>query len=101
MNIKKTGHAKVRAELYDLLLSKQDGKCAICQKSASSFTKRLCLDHNHATGEYRGLCCSYCNRYQVGKFKDHTVVRRIADYLEYGHTGIFMPKRKKRKRSKK
>lgn len=94
-------HAQVRDELYRQLHEKQGSKCWICQKHSSTFNKRLCLDHNHATLEYRGLLCGYCNRYLVGRFRDPDLVRRIADYLEQGHTGVFMEKRKKRKRKKK
>lgn len=41
---------------YDLLVNKQDGKCAICQQA-----KRLVVDHCHATGKIRGLLCHHCN----------------------------------------
>lgn len=98
ISTKKISHKKVREDLYKHLLEKQDGKCAICGKHESKFKRKLCLDHNHETGEYRGLLCSYDNRYIVGKFKDPDLVRKIVTYLEAGHTGIYMPKRKKRKR---
>ena len=90
-----------RTDLYNLLHKQQNGCCAICEKHSSFFKKKLCLDHNHASGEYRGLLCSYCNRYLVGRFKDPELVRKIADYLEHGHTGVFMPKRKKRRKKSK
>ncbi len=36
----------------------------------------------------------------MGRFRDPELVRRIAQYLEDGHTGVFMPKRKKRRKKR-
>lgn len=41
-----------------------DNLCEICGKTAqeSNQTKtRLCIDHDHETGEFRGLLCTSCN----------------------------------------
>jgi len=46
-------------EQYDLMLSEQNNGCAICGNSESN--RRLCIDHNHITGEVRGLLCTSCN----------------------------------------
>ena len=45
---------------YEILFNKQNGVCAICHKSETR-TKYLCVDHNHGTGEIRGLLCTKCN----------------------------------------
>jgi len=43
---------------YDAMLALQKGRCAICGRmSAKSFH----IDHDHVTGEIRGLLCSACN----------------------------------------
>ena len=51
---------------YDLLLAKQNNKCAIC---SSEFTSTPCVDHDHEHGYSRGLLCSNCNL-GLGHFKD-------------------------------
>lgn len=59
----------------------QDGKCAICRKPQSLFKRRLNLDHNHKTGQLRGLLCYYCNRRVVGRHTLETATK-LKDYLE-------------------
>ena len=46
---------------YDLLLRDQQGCCAMCGEHWTGFSKRLHVDHNHKTGEIRGLLCLGCN----------------------------------------
>ena len=65
---------------YGRLYAYQDGRCAGCQR-ATGRTKRLAVDHHHATGEVRGLLCGPCNR-MVGHFRDDpSTFLRLADYL--------------------
>lgn len=65
---------------YDRLYAFQDGRCAGCQW-ATGITRRLAVDHNHVTGEVRGLLCSPCNR-MVGHFRDDPATfLRLAEYL--------------------
>lgn len=45
---------------YDSLWEYQGGKCALC-RWATGRTRRLSVDHNHRTGEVRGLLCRPCN----------------------------------------
>lgn len=49
---------KISQKDYDAIYQAQDGKCAICH----TFKKSLDVDHNHETGEVRGLLCNPCNR---------------------------------------
>ncbi len=46
---------------YDALLKRQGGCCAICGKPAAEATRRLVIDHDHASGQVRGLLCDSCN----------------------------------------
>jgi hypothetical protein len=43
---------------YDWLLLIQGNACAVCRLPTS---KRLYVDHNHETGNVRGLLCQKCN----------------------------------------
>lgn len=56
-------------EEYNNLSQKQNNQCRICNKSEKENKKRLAVDHNHTTGEIRGLLCSSCNQ-GLGKFYD-------------------------------
>ena len=54
----------ISLEDYDQMYEAQEGVCGICGNINSS-GKRLCVDHNHDTGEVRGLLCTKCN-YNLG-----------------------------------
>ena len=59
---------------------RQEKCCAICKTEVS--LEDSAIDHNHGTGEFRGVLCKQCNR-ALGMFKDSTVVLRSAvEYLE-------------------
>lgn len=51
----------ITVEEYDALLSKQDGRCAICRSRDAGGRGRFHVDHDHATGMVRGLLCHGCN----------------------------------------
>ncbi len=58
-------------------LEQQGGVCALCKKSA-----RLHVDHDHQTGQFRGLLCINCNT-GLGKLGDSPELLRLAaDYIE-------------------
>ena len=58
----------ITAEQYLELLEFQDGRCYICHRRPAS--KRLAVDHDHGTGEVRGLLCKACNRDVLGHLRD-------------------------------
>jgi hypothetical protein len=75
---------------YDQLLESQGDVCAVCagpQPKRKSRTGKLvdavfCVDHNHVTGEVRGLLCTSCNLV-LGNSKDNPgVLRSAIAYLE-------------------
>jgi hypothetical protein len=70
---------------YDKTFEAQGKKCAICGRTDSgrANSKRLCVDHDHATGKVRGLLCHPCNS-GIGKLKDDvTLLQSAIDYLQY------------------
>lgn len=65
---------------YESMLSAQNHRCAICDRLSPY--GRLHVDHNHKTGESRGLLCFDCNS-GLGKFGDDVgVLRDAIKYLE-------------------
>lgn len=72
----------ITAEQYAELLAAQDGRCWICQVKPSAKALRLAVDHNHETGEVRGLLCKRCNRNLLGAAHDSTeLLERAIQYL--------------------
>lgn len=65
------------------MLSRQDDRCAICRTEIPGGRHGIFnIDHNHQTGEVRGLLCSKCN-VGLGCFKDDLLVLESAiDYLK-------------------
>lgn len=84
----------ISLQQYNELLEKQQHSCAVCGKHADKEKKSLAVDHNHKTGEIRGLLCSHCNYRVVGRWTDGTLLRKVVDYIEQG-TGWFVPKKKR------
>jgi hypothetical protein len=65
---------------FQVLLEKQDGKCAICRKDLDlSMTRGSCVDHNHTTNRVRGILCFKCN-VLVG-FLETGNYKRALDYI--------------------
>ena len=72
--IKKYG---ITEEYFQSLLDFQNGVCAICGEPNPT-----CIDHNHETGEVRGLLCQDCN-FAIGVMRDNPArFRNAATYLE-------------------
>ena len=89
----------ITVEQYNQMLKNQNHCCAVCDRHEDEFKIKLAVDHNHVTGEIRGLLCSHCNRYQVGRHRDGDLLRKIAAYVDQG-TGWFVPKQKRPKKRK-
>ena len=74
----------ITPEQYNALLTAQDGVCAICKQPEFSIRrgsyKSLDVDHNHDTGQVRGLLCSACNA-SLGLLKED--LKRVKSLLTY------------------
>lgn len=63
---------------YEKMFKTQGGSCGICGKHQSEFKVRLAVDHNHKTGEIRGLLCNTCNS-KLGWYENQS--QNIEAYL--------------------
>lgn len=69
----------ITIEKFDQMYQKQGGVCKICGMEETAIhnkTKKiraLCIDHNHVSGEIRGLLCSECNR-MLGRARDNPLI---------------------------
>lgn len=86
------GLARVRVyglspESFQVMIDQQNHKCCIC---AVELTSPPHVDHDHDTGQVRGLLCRLCNL-GLGHFEqDRTMaiatLRAAADYLEFWYS---------------
>jgi hypothetical protein len=79
-------------EDYDAMFSAQGGRCAICNTDQptghGAKNGRFSVDHDHATGEVRGLLCAGCNT-ALGGFKDDVEIMKSAIHYIQGHNDGF------------
>lgn len=75
----------ITIEDYERILDSQNGVCAICI-SVPKPEQYLCVDHDHATGEVRGLLCHSCNK-GIGFFED--IPLRLIAAARYLKPDIF------------
>lgn len=72
----------ITPEEYQAIYEAQGGKCYICQR-ATGESKRLAVDHNHESGEVRGLLCSLCNYKVIGHLReDIAALQRAIEFLQ-------------------
>ncbi len=73
---------KISFEHYNTLLIKQNMSCAICERHQSMYKRQLAVDHDHETGEIRGLLCHCCNT-GIGSLRDdYLLVDKASQYLK-------------------
>lgn len=76
-------------EMFD----KQGGKCAICGSKGFYLNKnaqlKLVVDHDHETGEVRGMLCHNCNR-ALGLLQDSE--RILSASIKYLQGATTIPK---------
>lgn len=78
----------ITIEDYDRMFEEQEGLCAICELPETRIIRNkvasLHVDHNHETGEVRGLLCSRCN-VAIGMMKENpSLFVKAAEYLNNG-----------------
>lgn len=70
----------VSVEEYLELINSSNGVCEICGISETENHRRHCVDHNHETGELRGILCASCNA-GIGVF--HDSIEKLEKAIEY------------------
>lgn len=70
----------ITLEDYDTLLLKQNNKCALCHLDLSGDTRNTFVDHDHETGNVRGLIHGKCNTL-LGLSNDNITI--LLDAIEY------------------
>jgi hypothetical protein len=72
----------ITPEQFDKLIRLQNGKCAICDAPKPSGRGNWHIDHDHESGNIRGLLCHHCNLMLGNAKDDATRLRAAAEYLE-------------------
>ena len=94
---------------WEAVLASQGGGCAIPSCGRRGVTRALHTDHDHKTGEFRGILCARHN-IALREGQTATALREMADYLDspparvyFGEPRLGMPGRtsKKRRRRRK
>jgi len=83
----------ISLEEFNSMVESQGGLCLICglpetrvtrpkAKTPSGYSPRLAVDHDHNTGEIRGLLCHKCN-VGLGNFQDNPeLLLKAYNYLK-------------------
>lgn len=71
----------ITAAQYNALIEDQEFCCAICKAHQDTFKYGLCIDHDHESGDVRGLLCINCNAL-LGHAKDSAgILESAISYL--------------------
>lgn len=73
-------HYRIRYADYKKLYDSQEGKCACCGQHEDQFKNGLHVDHDHKTGQIRGLLCTQCNP-GIGYFQES--IERLQQAIKY------------------
>jgi hypothetical protein len=80
----------ISLETYQALLARSDGRCEVCRKPQQGpRAKHLFIDHDHETGEIRGLLCHHCNM-GLGCFRDSQELMQSAIQYLCRPAGLIM-----------
>ena len=89
----------------------QGGQCPICGRdvpdpAVPGESRRFPVDHDHKSGEVRGIPCPYCNKYRIGRWTsaDIGMLEAVLSYLRdpparrHFGSALIVPGHGKRKR---
>lgn len=76
----------ITEEQYADILTSQNNRCAICKSPDPCGNNdryvNWPIDHDHTTGEARGLLCGPCNRY-LGYLETHSLLSNVPTFDSY------------------
>lgn len=86
----------ITVDEYESLIANQNNACAICEveipdKLEYKGKRRSVVDHNHETGEVRGILCLKCNLVLGHARENTTILYRAIVYLS--ERGAYTPKK--------
>jgi hypothetical protein len=67
----------IGADDVDELIRQQGGLCAVCREREAKQ-----VDHDHRTGEIRGIVCLHCNAAMGAFHDDPDLIRRAIEYVK-------------------
>ena len=80
-NTKLKARFGITIEQYEKMIEAVNGKCEICGATCSFNGHRLAIDHDHKTGQIKGILCKACN-VGLGNFQENPVLlKRAIEYL--------------------
>ena len=72
----------ITLEEYNNKLKEQGDVCAICKSDKPGGNGDFYVDHNHTTGQVRGLLCHWCN-FMIGQSRENPEILSAGiDYLK-------------------
>jgi hypothetical protein len=84
---------KITLEDYRGMYQEQGGVCAICRQpetdidAKNGLVRDLAVDHNHRTGQVRGLLCRRCNQVVGLLNEDRNLLLQMIDYISHDEIG--------------
>lgn len=84
---------RITEKRYQRLAATQGWLCVICDDKPNERGEKLVVDHDHSTGEVRGLICRRCNT-GLGYFRDNpNFLRHAVHYLNPDKRRDFLVQR--------
>jgi hypothetical protein len=71
-------------EEFDAIIASQNDACAVCFRPFNHDPQKrdIVVDHNHDTGQMRGIVCAKCNAILGRVDRDVEILKRAVAYLE-------------------
>ena len=87
----------ISVDEYETIIASQNSACPICEVEISETLgykqkRPVVVDHNHDTGEVRGILCSMCNMMLGQARESTTILYKAIVYLS--ERGAYAPKGK-------